>query len=99
MARPYFPKKVKKIPSQKLPGIKNPYTRLLYPIAPDTCLVLTTETEIPMFSHREINGKSVRDINSALALMAIEEIIISKPSLYGFSPWLDISSMPPILRP
>jgi hypothetical protein len=99
LARPYFPKRVKGLPSQNLPGIADPDSRLLYPISPDTCLVLTKAAGLPQFSHDEIKGTQIKEINSALALMAIKEIILPSPSLYYFLPWLNLNTMSTMVRP
>lgn len=99
LARPFYPRRIRDLPSQNLPGIIDPESRLVYPISPDTCLVLTKDVSLPHFSHDEIKGKPIKEINSAIALMATNEIVLPSPSLYYFEPWLNVSSMPPMARP
>jgi hypothetical protein len=99
LARPYYPSKLVDLPRQRLPGIGEPNTRSHYPISPNTCIEISTDSKLPRYSHREIKGTVIKEINSALALMAMNEIIIPKPSKFFFQPWIDISAIPKMQWP
>ena len=98
-ARPYFHSDIHTLPTQQLPGIGNPNTQAVYPLAPDTCLLISTSPGLPKLAHEDADGRSVRSINTVLAMSAMQEVIMPSPSQYAFLPWIDPASIPTLLRP
>lgn len=98
-ARPYFDSDIRTLPTQRLPGISNPDTQAVYPLAPDTCLLVSTSPELPRLSHEDAKGNRIRRINTVLALSARGEVILPSPSPYSFLPWLDVANVPMLERP
>lgn len=98
-ARPYFESDIRDLPTQNLPGISNPNTQAAYSLAPDTCLLVSTSPAIPRLAHEDAARERVRSINTALALSAMREVILSSPSQYAFLTWIDVASIPVLERP
>ena len=98
-ARPFFPSPIKHLPSQPFPAIDDPNLQMLYPISPDACLLLTKRPDLPHFSHQEVKGNPIKEINTILAITARGQVVLPESSPHFFLPWLDVRSIPTTPRP
>lgn len=98
-ARPYLPDRIRRIPTEPLPGLKNPRVQITYPISKTTCILVSSDNMVPLFSEYEISDKQVRRINSALALAGDKELVLPGPSGDFFDDWIDLVQVPRPNRP
>jgi hypothetical protein len=98
-ARPYKPTHLRKIFDRGLPGMADPRVHMLYPISPLACIVISSNNAWRDFIHQDANVSSVRAINTALAIMADEQIIFAGPNTSVFENWLKLDLLRPLLRP
>ena len=98
-ARPYMPDRVRRIPYEPLPGLKDPRVQITYPVGRRSCVLISSETRVPLFAQQEVKAKRVRRINSAIATAAVDQVVLPAPSRDFFEPWLDTFALPPISRP
>ena len=97
--RAYYPSRLKYLSDEGFPGIKEPDAQIAYPIAPDTCLIVTANHAIPFFSHSAATADEIKHINTALALIAHEEVVFPGPHISGFDSWLNINKIKPLRNP
>jgi hypothetical protein len=98
-ARPYKPNQLRKIFDQGLPGLRDSRVRMLYPISPLACIVISTDRSWRKLVHKHVNVHSVRAINTALAIMADEQVVFHGPNVSVFESWLRLDKLRPLLRP
>lgn len=98
-SRPYQPDRVQRIFNENLPGIGNVKTQITFPRDPETCVLVSSNSSYPVFSHQSVREKQVRQINSALAIMAEKEIIFAGPKIDVFERWVDLDKLYPVRRP
>jgi len=98
-ARPHKPTQLRKIFDRGLPGIGDPRVHMLYPISPLDCIVISSDRSWRDFVHQDVTVSSVKAINTALAIMADEQIIFSSPNTSVFEHWMKLDRLRPLLRP
>jgi len=98
-ARPYKPDQLRQIFDSRIPGLKELGVHILYPISPLSCVVISSNTSWRDFEHQSASVSSIKAINSALALMADEQIIFSGPNMSVFEEWLKPDQIRPLARP
>jgi hypothetical protein len=98
-ARTYYPDRLKYISVDRLPGIIEEESQIAFPIAPDTCIIVTANRNYPKFSYHEATATEVKKINTALAIIARDEIVFPDPYIYMFEPWLDLANIQPLRNP
>ena len=98
-ARPHKPTQLRKIFDRGLPGIGDPRVHMLYPISPLDCIVISSDRSWRDFVHQDVTVSSVKAINTALAIMADEQIIFSSPNTSVFENWMKLDRLRPLLRP
>ncbi len=98
-SRPYYPDRVRRMFAEQLPGFADPRVQVVYPIDPNSCLLITSNPTHPVFSHRSVKTKQVRAVNAALAIMAAKEIVLPEPNTSVFEDWLRLEELRPIKRP
>jgi hypothetical protein len=83
-ARPFNPKRLDSMAFDPLPGFIDPDVQMVYPISPFCCIQVSSNPHWPNFDHREIKYHQIIEINQALAIAAITEIIFPglETSLY-----------------
>lgn len=98
-ARPYCPDRLVAMFTDPLPGFAEPGAQIVFPIDPKRCLLISSNTSYSLFSHVEAKEKDVRAVNTALAIMADKEIVLSVPHTSLFEDWLELDKLSPIHRP
>ena len=98
-ARPYYPDRVRRIVREPLPGFADQRTEITYPIAPTCCVKVTSNPAYPQFTHDTVGPAQIRKVNSAHAIMADKEIVLSSPNMGVFQSWLKLERIQPIRRP
>jgi len=98
-SRPYHSKRVKNIEDSRLPGFKDPQVQILFPVSPQSCVILSSNPSWREFAHLDARPSQVREINSALAMMANEQIVFASPNTNVFQSWLNLRTLKPLLRP
>lgn len=97
LGRAYLHNSLKSIRTNRVPGLRDKGSRIVYPIAPSTCLLISTNPSYPVFSHVNVDAKFVKRLNTALALMADEQIILPAPHTSFFQTWLRLDNLRPIM--
>ena len=98
-SRPYHSKRIKNIQDSRLPGFKDPQVQILFPVSPQSCMVLSSNPSWREFAHLDARPSQVREINSALAMMSDEQIVFASPKTNVFQSWLNLRTLKPLLRP
>ena len=98
-ARPYKPNQLRESLDRPLPGLRDPSVHILYPISPLSCIVISSNRSWRAFVHQSASVSSVKAINTALAIMADEQIIFAGPNVSVFQEWLKLDKIRPLSRP
>lgn len=98
-ARPYKPNRLQEIFDRRVPGLEHPRVHILYPISPLRCIVISSNPSWQDFVHQSASVSSVEAINTALAIMADEQIVFGGSNVSAFQKWLRLDEIRPLARP
>lgn len=92
-ARPYRHDRVRAMRRGYEPALTLPTTWITYPISPDRCILVCTDSNRLEYSRISADEGMVRKINTALAQSAYEDIIMPSGEKDVFEPWFDLESL------
>ena len=98
-SRPFYPKRIRQIFDEPLPGFKDAKVHVVYPASPQSCIVISSNTAWLKFEHENAKEGTVRAINTALAIMSDKEIVFSGTKIFVFEYWLKLDELRPVRRP
>ena len=98
-SRPFYPKRIRQIFDEPLPGFKDSKVYIVYPVSPRSCILISSNSAWVKFEYENAKEETVRAINTALAIMADKEIVFSGPKISGFEDWLKLDGLRPVRRP